>query len=74
MKYEITSTETFNKWFGKLKDFTVKQQLLARFARLENGNFGDFNSLDKSSLNCGASLPVVCESIIPSEERKLSCC
>jgi putative addiction module killer protein len=45
MKYEITSTETFNKWFGKLKDFTVKQQLLARFARLENGNFGDFKQL-----------------------------
>jgi putative addiction module killer protein len=74
MKYEITSTETFNKWFGKLKDLTVKQQLLARFARLENGNFGDFKQLGQKLFELRCSLPVVCESIIPSAARKSSCC
>jgi putative addiction module killer protein len=45
MKYELQSTRTFNHWFSKLKDRTVKNQLLSRLARVENGNFGDAKAL-----------------------------
>lgn len=46
MKYELQSTQTFNHWLIKLKDRTVKNQLLSRLARVENGNFGDTKALD----------------------------
>ena len=45
MKYELQSTQTFNHWLAKLKDRTVKSQLLSRLARVENGNFGDTKTL-----------------------------
>jgi putative addiction module killer protein len=45
MKYELQSTQTFNHWMAKLKDRTVKNQLLSRLARVENGNFGDTKTL-----------------------------
>ena len=45
MKYELQSTQTFNHWLAKLKDRTVKNQLLSRLARVENGHFGDTKSL-----------------------------
>lgn len=41
MKYELQSTQAFTQWFSKQKDKTVKNQLLSRLARVENGNFGD---------------------------------
>ena len=46
MRYEIHSTDVFNKWFGKLKDAAVKQKILARLARVENGNLGDCKQLN----------------------------
>lgn len=46
MKYTLHSTKTFNSWLSGLKDRTVKNQLLSRLARVENGNFGDFKALD----------------------------
>ena len=46
MKYIIESTKQFDKWFGKLKDKSVKVRLLARLSRVENGNFGDFKPLN----------------------------
>ena len=45
MKYELQSTQTFNHWLAKLKDRTVKNQLLSRLARVENGSFGDTKAL-----------------------------
>ena len=45
MKYELQSTQTFTQWFSKQKDKTVKNQLLSRLARVENGNFGDTKTL-----------------------------
>lgn len=45
MKYELQSTQTFNQWFTRLKDRTVKNQLLSRLARVENGHFGDTKTL-----------------------------
>jgi len=46
MKYIIESTKQFDKWFGKLKDQSVKVRVLARLSRVENGNFGDFKVLN----------------------------
>ena len=45
MKYELRSTEHYDKWFAKLKDSTVKVKVLARLSRVENGNFGDFKQI-----------------------------
>lgn len=45
MAYELKSTSAFSNWLGKLKDRTVKTQLLARLARAENGNLGDYKCL-----------------------------
>ncbi len=54
MKYELKSTQTFNHWLAKLKDRTIKNQLLSRLARVENGNFGDTKALsaDLFELRC----------------------
>jgi putative addiction module killer protein len=46
MKYTLQSTQTFNRWLFGLKDRTVKNQLLSRLARIENGHFGDFKALE----------------------------
>jgi len=46
MKYELRSTEQYNKWFAKLKDQSIRLKILARLARAENGNFGDFRQLN----------------------------
>ncbi|MFZ5912082.1 MAG: type II toxin-antitoxin system RelE/ParE family toxin [Chloroflexota bacterium] len=45
MKYELHSTVVFDKWFLKLKDAVTKRKILARLARIENGNFGDFKQI-----------------------------
>jgi putative addiction module killer protein len=45
MKYELRSTELYNKWFSKLKDRSTRLKVLARLARVENGNFGDFRQV-----------------------------
>jgi putative addiction module killer protein len=45
MKYELQSLPLYEKWFAKLKDSSVKIKILARLARVENGNFGDFKQL-----------------------------
>ncbi len=54
MKYELQSTQTFSHWLAKLKDRTVKNQLLSRLARIENGHFGDTKTLsaDLFELHC----------------------
>nr|MBF0222872.1 type II toxin-antitoxin system RelE/ParE family toxin [Desulfobulbaceae bacterium] len=45
MKYELRSTNIYNKWFAKLKDVSIKVKVLARLNRIENGNFGDFKKI-----------------------------
>ena len=45
MKYTLDSTEEFDKWFAKLKDGLTRARILARFSRIENGNFGDCKPL-----------------------------
>ncbi len=45
MTWEIHSTATFDKWFQKIRDRTVRYRLEARFSRLAEGNFGDAKAL-----------------------------
>lgn len=45
MQYEITATETFAKWIGKLADRKARLIIDARIERLKVGNFGDAKSL-----------------------------
>lgn len=45
MIYTLRRTDQFDKWFSGLKDHGVKIKVLARLARVENGNFGDHKQL-----------------------------
>ena len=45
IKYELRSSKQYDKWFAKLKDFSIKIKVLARLDRVENGNFGDFKQI-----------------------------
>ncbi|ABW65860.1 Addiction module killer protein HI1419 [Desulfosudis oleivorans Hxd3] len=45
VKYKLRSTTQYDKWFSSLKESTVKIRVLARLARVENGNFGDFKQI-----------------------------
>jgi putative addiction module killer protein len=47
MDYEIRQGLEFSKWFDKVKDRSVKIKLLARLARIENGNFGDHKNISR---------------------------
>lgn len=44
--YTLEQTPEFETWFNGLRDKTIKNRLLARLARVENGNFGDYKVLD----------------------------
>lgn len=46
MKYELISTEIFDKWFDKI-DRATRNQLLSRLSRIECGNFGDHKIIDQ---------------------------
>ena len=39
--YKILQTETYKKWFKKLKDQTAKFAIGQRIERMKVGNFGD---------------------------------
>ena len=41
MRYEVTSTVTFNKWLARLKDRQAVKAIALRLARAEAGNLGD---------------------------------
>ncbi len=42
MDYTIETTSSFLNWINGIKDNVIKRKILARLARLENGNFGDY--------------------------------
>jgi len=46
MKYEIRESAPFEKWFAGLRDIAAKRLILARLARIENGNLGDYKTFD----------------------------
>ena len=41
MKYEIETTQEFEKWLRKIRDKTILHRFDIRFNRLAKGNFGD---------------------------------
>ncbi|PCJ24465.1 MAG: hypothetical protein COA96_09465 [SAR86 cluster bacterium] len=41
MKYEITQTEVFAKWFSSLKDRSAYKAIASRLIRAATGNLGD---------------------------------
>ena len=45
MKHELVSTPVFDRWLKSLKDRSTRNRILARLARIENGNFGDYKQL-----------------------------
>lgn len=48
MRYQLEDSAEYRKWFKKLKDATAKIKMLARLARVENGNFGDHKQVDRN--------------------------
>ncbi|WP_043739463.1 type II toxin-antitoxin system RelE/ParE family toxin [Thioalkalivibrio nitratireducens] len=42
---EVYKTEEFARWFRKLRDRQAKARIQARIDRLEQGNFGDVESV-----------------------------
>ena len=45
MKHTLDSTEAFDLWFSGI-DKPIKNRVLSRLARVENGHFGDHKALD----------------------------
>lgn len=43
--YKVFQTETYRKWFKKLRDNLAKQNITMRLERLKLGNFGDSKSV-----------------------------
>jgi len=46
VKYEIETTNIFDKWFSGIKNARYKARFLTRFDRVQMGNFGDHKKLD----------------------------
>lgn len=46
MRYHLKQTPEFKHWFADLRDTSIKNRLLARFARVEMGNFGDHKTIE----------------------------
>ena len=51
MKYTVERTEDFNRWLSKLKDIQAKQRIILRLQYIEDGNFGDHESVAKVCRN-----------------------
>ena len=45
MRYEIEKTNDVDKWLNSRKIRSYRNRLLARFERIQNGNFGDFKPI-----------------------------
>ncbi len=45
MRYEVHTTEFFDKWLRKIKDKKAYMQILKRLRMLTIGHFGDYKSL-----------------------------
>ena len=43
--YEVYKTDEFARWFKKLRDRQAKSRILARIDRLQQGYFGDVESV-----------------------------
>ena len=60
----IKKTETFEKWFTKLRDIQGKARILARLKRIELGNIGDHKSIGgglfELRIDCGPGYRIYC--------------
>ncbi|MHC4874257.1 MAG: type II toxin-antitoxin system RelE/ParE family toxin [Planctomycetota bacterium] len=45
MRYEIETTDLFDKWLMKLKDKTSRARIINRLDHIQLGNFGDHKNL-----------------------------
>ena len=41
----IQTTQTFNHWFGTLRDKAIKTRIQVRIDRAAHGNYGDYKSV-----------------------------
>ena len=48
MKYELRSTEHFDKWIGKIKDRQTHARILRRLDKLIIGAFGDCKAISSN--------------------------
>lgn len=45
MKYEIETTNIFDKWFASIKSTQFQARILSRFDNVQLGNFGDHKTI-----------------------------
>ncbi len=45
MKYEIATSNFFDRWLAGIKDITLRARIISRFDSIQLGNFGDHKSL-----------------------------
>jgi putative addiction module killer protein len=45
MKYEIETTNIFDKWFAGIKDIKHRARIISRFDHIQLGNFGDHKAI-----------------------------
>ena len=46
MKYEIVTTNIFDKWLTGVKDIQHRARIISRFDHIQLGNFWDYKKLD----------------------------
>ncbi|OIP51022.1 MAG: hypothetical protein AUK28_00890 [Desulfobacterales bacterium CG2_30_60_27] len=46
MKYELRSTEVFDKWLARIKDLETHARIVRRIDKLAIGSFGDCKTID----------------------------
>uniref|UniRef100_UPI004056DD28 type II toxin-antitoxin system RelE/ParE family toxin n=1 Tax=Candidatus Electronema sp. TaxID=2698783 RepID=UPI004056DD28 len=48
MKYEIETSNLFDRWLAGIKDITFRARIISRFDSIQLGNLGDHKSLGGS--------------------------
>lgn len=48
MKYEIVTTNIFDKWLAGVKDFRHRARIISSFDHIQLGNFGDHKKLGEN--------------------------
>ncbi len=49
MKYEIETTNIFDKWLAGIKDIKHRARIISRFDHIQLGNFGDHKAIADQS-------------------------
>ena len=55
MTNEIHATETYTRWFNRLRDREAKRIIDVRIARLADGNPGDVGSIGEAYPSCAST-------------------